>query len=398
MLARSMAPAEERMMGMVHQHLAEGYAEERDPEWLMHRAVEGMLESLNDPYTFFVGPEDMVALDEDSSGRLIGIGVMLDNATGHIRYPQVGGPAEAAGIRPGDRIHSLNGEACGDLAVPELVARIKGKVGTVLHMEVEHATGELEAITVERRAVPRITVAKTGMLDEDLGIGVIHIRSFARSTPAELDQALDGLLHAGAKALVLDLRFNTGGLLDAAVDIASRFLEGGIVCRLEVRGGEDQVRFADPKLLKAPHIPIVILANRLSASGSEVLAGALKDRGAALLCGQRTFGKGVYQQVHRYRTGNFALKFTAGYYRTPSGRILEGHIDPDHLGGLEPDLPVALDAASNLALRQWLDYDAPPAKWRDQVQQLFPQIEDFQSPPDSALALALSHLRGVLSS
>ncbi|MCH2112607.1 MAG: S41 family peptidase, partial [Planctomycetes bacterium] len=305
---------------------------------------------------------------------------------------------EAAGIRPGDRIHSLNGEACGDLAIPELVARIKGKVGTVLHMEVEHATGELEAITVERRAVPRITVAKTGMLDEDLGIGLIHIRSFARSTPAELDQALDGLLHAGVKALVLDLRFNTGGLLDAAVDIASRFLEGGIVCRLEVRGGEDQVRFADPKLLKAPHIPIVILANRLSASGSEVLAGALKDRGAALLCGQRTFGKGVYQQVHRYRTGNFALKFTAGYYRTPSGRILEGQINPDHLGGLEPDLPVAIDAASNLALRQWLDYDAPPAKWRDQVQQLFPQIEDFKSPPDSALALALSHLRGVLSS
>lgn len=406
-LSKSLAPAEERMLGMVHQRLSESYVEPRDPEWLMHRAIEGMTTSLEDPYTYFIGPEQMVELDEDSSGKLIGIGVIIDSVSGNIRYPILDGPAAEAGIRPGDRFLSIDGEDVRGQSVEELIKRIKGPRSSQVKFELERADGGLFSTTVTRRAVPRGTVAKTELLDQGLGIGYLHLRSFARSTPNELDLALDQLTGngqsdygtgTGLKGLILDLRFNTGGLLDSAIDVAARFLDGGVVCRLQVRGAEDVVRYADTALSKATDIPLVVLTNGLSASGSEVLAGALRDHGAAILFGSRTFGKGVYQQVHRYRSGNFALKFTAGYYLTPSGRILEGHIDPDRAGGLLPDVPLQTSHENSREVRNWLSYDLPPVIWREDVFRLFPEVAEFTAPDDQVRKMALDHLREVLSS
>ncbi len=394
-LSKSLAPPEERMLGMVHQRLSDSYVMPHDPEWLMHRAVEGMTKSLDDPYTYFVGPTEMKGLDEDSSGNLIGIGVIIDTISGSVRYPVAGSPAARAGIQPGDRFISIDGEDVQELNVDQLIARIKGERSTTLRVEMKHPSGVHYQSDIMRRAVPRGTVAKTEFLESPKPIGYLHIRSFARSTPGELDTALDQL--DGMQALVLDLRFNTGGLLDSAIDIAARFLDGGLICRLQVRNSDDVVRNADPSLARATDIPIVVLTNRLSASGTEVLAGALRDRGAAVLAGDRTFGKGVYQQVHRYRSGNFALKFTAGYYLTPSGRILEGHIDENRAGGLLPDLPLVVELDQARAVRNWLAYDLPPSKWRDRVFSLFPKVAEFTAPQDDLLILAQQHLENVLN-
>jgi carboxyl-terminal processing protease len=397
LLDRSMTPQEERVMGLVHRNLVESYVEPRDPQWLLHRAVEGMLDSLDDPYTYFIDPKAIPALDEESTGNLIGIGILLDG-NGRVRYPVPGSPAEAAGIRPGDRFLAIDGEDALGLTMEELTKRIKGPRGTSLHLVVETAAGEPFETDIERSPVPKGTVGKVRMLDPENGIGTLAIRSFARSTPDELDAALDHLDAQGLRGLVIDLRFNTGGVLDAAVDVAARFLEGEVVCRLQERGGPGSVRRADAALSRFPELPLVVLVNALSASGSEVLAGALRDHGHAVLVGERSYGKGVYQQVHRYRTADFALKYTAGYYLTPSGRILEGHIDPARAGGLEPDLGVAVGLPEARAVRDWLRYEDPPLEYRERVFELFPRVAEVQPPEDAALATGERHLRQVLGS
>lgn len=398
LLSRSMTPPEERVMGMVHRNLVEGYVVPRDAEWLMHRAVAGMLESLEDPYTFFIGPDDLSALDEEASGNLIGIGVMLDGAEGRVRYPMPGSPAEAAGLRPGDRVLAVDGASVEGLGLAELGDRIRGPRGTTVHLSMEALAGGLYEADVLRSPVPKGTVGKVRMIDEAAGIGGLAIRSFAHSTPAELDAALDLLEPLGLRALILDLRFDTGGVLDAAVEVAARFLEGELVCRLEERNGPGSVRRADPRLSRRPELPLAILINGLSASGSEVLAGALRDHGRAVLVGERTYGKGVYQQVHRYRSANFAMKFTAGYYLTPAGRILEGHIDPERAGGLEPDLALDVPTAEAIGVRDWLRYEDPPLEYRARVFELFPATAAVAPPPDAALDAAVRHLRRVLGS
>jgi len=397
LLSRSMTPPEERVMGLVHRHLAESYVEPRDQQWLMHRAVEGMLESLDDPYTYFVGPEAIPGLEEEATGNMIGIGVMLDGAEGRVRYPMPGSPAEEAGLRPGDRVLAVDGEDVTGLALTEISDRIKGERGTSVHLALTPVIGDPYEVDIVRSPVPKGTVGKVRMLDEQAGIGTLAIRSFAHSTPEELDAALDYLEPRGMRALVIDLRFNTGGVLDAAVEVAARFLEGELVCQLQERNGPGSVRRADAERSRFPNLPLVVVMNSLSASGSEVLAGALRDHGRAVLVGGRSYGKGVYQQVHRYRSADFALKFTAGYYLTPSGRILEGNIEPDRAGGLEPDLSVRVPLQESLELRNWLRYEDPPLEYRERVYELFPRVAEVASPDDSALGVGLRHLQQVLA-
>ena len=396
LLAGMIAPAEEKMLAMVHRNLLDSYVEEPDAAGLMRDGVRGMVDGLEEPYTFFVGPDAMTSLDEESSGKLIGIGIVLDTVAGIIRYPEPGGPAEAAGLLPGDRILEIDGESVTDLPLPELVARIKGPKDIQVALLVQHLDGKLLEVMIQRRPVMFGTVGRVEMLDAEAGIGRIHIRSFARSTPRELDRALDRLRDLDLRALILDLRWNTGGLLDSAVDTAARFLNGGPVCLLQVRDAPDRLRSADPEQSRFPNLPLVVLINRLSASGSEVLAGALRDRGAAILAGEPTFGKGVYQQVHRYRSGQFALKFTAGYYLTPAGHILEGHLHPSRAGGLDPDLSLPPKVANDSEVRRWLAWNDPPLMYRQQVFQLFPRLAEMKSPPDEVLDTSLQHLRVVL--
>ncbi len=402
LLARNLTDPQERMMGMVHQKLVEDYINPPTPlegPWraqLMRRAIQGMMESLEDPYSAFVGPSDLRLLDEESNGVMSGIGLVL-NADGRVRYPRPGGPAERAGILPGDRILSLNGRDVTRLSLDELVHSIKGPLGTTLDLVIQHADQSLATTQVVRARIPTYTVRRIQILDDSLGIGSFHITSFASSTPGEVDRALEQLLANHLKGLILDLRFNPGGSLDAAVEVASRFLRGGVVTTLEKRGDPPEVHRADPRFAREDRLPLVVLLNGYSASGSEVLAGALRDRGAAVLVGSRSFGKGVFQEVYRFPTGKFAVKIAAGYYLTPAGHNLEAHLDPDRAGGLEPDIPVHLSPQDSARLRNSLDYEDPPPKYRDQVFRIFPEVARYKRPSDPAMKTALSLLKAVLA-
>jgi carboxyl-terminal processing protease len=280
-----------------------------------------------------------------------------------------------------------------------LTERLRGPRGSTVRLEFEHRDGARVSAELKRRPMPSGTVGDARWLDRAAGLGHIHIRSFAESTARELDAACAALLAEGALlGLVLDLRWNTGGQLESAVEIASRFLAGGSVCTLREFGGATRELTAEPTLKRWPDLPLVLLVNSGSASGSEVLAGALRDHGAAVLVGERTYGKGIFQEVYRFRDGQFVLKFTAGEYLTPAGRALEGHLRPGlGPGGLEPDLPVAADPAQTAAIRRWQQVNWPPSALRAEVDEVFPGHFPFEPPADRVLDAALRLLQAALA-
>jgi carboxyl-terminal processing protease len=398
-LSRSLASPEEQILTTVHQQLVEDYVNPPDSQVVMRAAIKGMIDSLDDRYCSFLGPDKRRAYREDSSGKLIGIGVQIAS-NGRIHYPRPDGPAERAGLLPNDRIAAVDGTETQGLNPVQLSDLIKGPARSNVHLAIERPASENFEVDIVRTPMITGTVGRVDMVDSERGIGRIHIRSFARSTADEFDQALTQLLQQNMKALVLDLRYNRGGLLDAAVDVAGRFLHGGVICTLEGRGQQRSVRKADPLDTRVAGLPVVVLINQLSASGSEVLAGALRDRGAAVLVGQRSYGKGVYQEVQDYEEGEFVIKFTAGYYMTPGGRIIESSIHPEFPGSLEPDLPVVLDEQYDYSrLVLWLGTDEPPEPYRAQVYQLFEGLKaQNEAPDDPTLDRALQSLRLVLNS
>lgn len=396
-LSRSLATTEEQVISTVHERLVTDYVNPPDEQELMRAAVRGMVDSFGDRYCSYLGPEEQTSYHEGSSGKLIGIGVQIARG-GTIHYPRPGGPAEEAGLLPGDRIVAVDGrEIPDDMALNDLTPLIKGPKNSLVHLQIQRGVDQPEffEVDVKRTPLPTGTVAKVRIVDPEAGIGHIHIRSFAGTTPSELDAALDTLLAQGMKALVLDLRFNRGGLLDSAVECAGRFLNGGVVCTLEGRNQTRSVRKADPNHTKVPDLPVVILINGLSASGSEVLAGALRDRGKAILVGQQSYGKGVYQQVLNFKDGNFTIKFTAGYYLTPSGRVIESSIHPEFPGHLDPDLMTPLPQSPELGkLLGYLQYDDPPEVYRDKVFEIFEGLRELSiPPPDPTLDTAVIALR-----
>lgn len=386
---------EEQILATVHRTISEDYVEPLSPEALMRNGARGMLESLRDPYADFFGPEDLRRFQEGNSGVLVGIGVMI-NGRGEVLYPQPGGASEAAGILPGDRFLTIDGHPVEQMDRSFMAGLLRGEAESEVVLEMSHQDGTTFTASVKRSAVPTITVGDVRMVDAESGIGHIHIRSFAQSTLAELDHALERLNRSDMKALILDLRWNPGGQLPSAVGVAGRFLDGHLVCSLESRYAPTDRRFAKSADGKFFGLPLVLLVNGGSASGSEVVAAALRERGFAVLVGERTYGKGIYQEVFEYDSGEFAMQFTAGYYITPAGHILEGHLNPQLAGCLEPDLAVISDAEEDRLIRSWQRRNRPPAKYREAMEAAFPETANVQPPPDRFLETAIAVLNRTL--
>jgi carboxyl-terminal processing protease len=384
------------MLVMVHDTIFADYVEELAEGDLMRSGAQGMLASLGDPYASFFGPEDLRRFREGNSGVLVGIGVML-NPAGDILYPQPNGNAAEAGIRPGDRFLEIDGQDVAGFGLTRLAPLLRGEPGSLIHLKLSHPDGTEFQARIARSDVPTLTVGDVRMVDRELGIGHIHIRSFAKSTESELDRALTFLMSQGMKSLILDLRWNPGGQLPSAVGVAGRFLDGHLVCTLQSRHAPMDSRHADRQDKKFFGKPLVLLVNEGSASGSEVVAAALRERGFATLVGSRTYGKGIYQEVFEYEAGEFALQFTAGYYITPAGHILEDHLDPALAGCLEPDLAITPDPQEDVAIRIWQQRNPAPAIYREEVHALFPAIRNAMPPPDRTLDTAVNLLRAATS-
>jgi carboxyl-terminal processing protease len=317
---RGAVPAIEQQVGKA----IERYGSRVDVRQLVYNTIRGEAAALRDPYTVFFTKAQMdgfrTALDGASFG---GIGIVLarDDAAGAWRVDQVfeGSPAARAGLEPGDRIAAVDGEPAGGLSSEELRAQLRGKIGTVVHLSVTRGGSPLpQPLALVRASItpPEVTAR---MLSGN--VGYVALRIFGERAGEDVRAAAERLEARGAKALVFDLRNDGGGYESAAVKVAGDFIASGPLVAVAENHGKRRVTMAGGGAL--PPRPLAVLVNHDSASGSELVAAALQDRGLGKLVGTRTFGKGLVQTIVPLPDGA-ALKVTTARYFTPNGRDIDG--------------------------------------------------------------------------
>ncbi len=318
------------VIGLIH----DDYVDKTDDHTLMSNAIRGMVGEL-DPHSAFMNRDEFEDLKIATEGNYSGIGVEVTAEDGVLTViaPLDDSPAARAGIRPGDAILSIDGRLLRNEPLEDAIKRIRGDPGTVVKLGIgrEPLPQPLE-LSIER-AVVSVHSVRFDMLEP--GIGYLRISQFSETTGPDTLAAIRALERdAGGRlrGLVLDLRNNPGGVLDAAVEVSDAFLEFGTIVSAEGRSAESRFRMEAAQGDLSRGAPIAVLVNEGSASAAEIVAGALRDNGRAKLLGQKTFGKGSVQTVLPLADGQ-ALKLTTSRYFTPSGVSI-------HERGIEPDVPL----------------------------------------------------------
>lgn len=366
-------------------------------EVLLEGALRGMLEALDDHSRYYAESEARI-LEQETAGVYHGVGLSFvpDSDLSQVLFALPGSPAARAGVAVGDRIAELDLEPYGPGQPERLRAALSNPAGRRVQLKLEPLQGGERQVELVPEPVLDPSVRHTLLLDPEHGIGYVALSSFTRRTPAEFDQALESLKAAGLTALILDLRGNRGGLLDAAVHVARRFVREGVIVTTEERGGRRELR-AEAELALYAGLPLVCLIDANSASSSEVLAGALADHRAACLVGTRSYGKGTVQSLRRLRPPHGGIvKLTTARYRTPSGRLIEATEGEPESGGLQPEIAVELEPAQAAALRRFLARLGPGLADQPAVRELETVLGRALlplPPEDPQLSAALAHLR-----
>jgi len=333
-----------------------------DPQTLYEAAVNGMIKSLSDTGTFYVDPATYT-VSVMPSGTFEGIGATVTEHEGKITIvaPIAGTPADEAGIRSGDIILAVDGESTDGWNVEKAVIKIRGAKGTDVNLTIEHSDGTTEDVKLTRDEIEVESVSREppsgDLLDADgnevTDLAYVQIREFTARTVPQLQPVLEEIAEAGYEGLIIDLRNNPGGLLDTTVDVADMFLDSGTILIQVGRDGEEEV-FSAKSGGEATEIPIVVLVNRFSASGSEVLAAALRDNGRAVIIGEKTFGKGTVNIPNPLSDDRGALFVTVARWFTPNNILIDEV-------GIHPDIEVTLsdediDLRRDAQLLRAIDY------------------------------------------
>jgi len=316
-----------------------------DTEALAQGAVRGMMEALGDPYTSFLDAEAYRLSLRSLEGSFEGIGayVTIKDEQLMIISPIADSPADKAGIRAGDMVLEIDGQSTMGMSLVEAVLLVQGPEGTQVDLLVLHEDeAEPELISIIR-AVIEVSSVEFEMREE---IAYIIISHFSERTAEELSLVMEAVNQQGAEGIIIDLRGNPGGLLDVVIDVAGFFLEEGVVVVDVVDNeGNHDVYSVKPGRITTD-LPLVVLVDEYSASGSEVLAGALQDYGLAVVAGTKTFGKGSVNILHQLGDGS-GLYITNARWLTPNGRLIEGE-------GIYPDYELELEGEDAI---QWaIDY------------------------------------------
>ena len=320
-----------------------------DNEKLAKGAIDGMLQALGDPYSSYY--DNYSTLEDYLQGSFEGIGATVSKESGQLTVvsPIKGSPAEQAGIKAGDVILEIDGEPTNDLTVTEAVMKIRGPKETTVTLLIQH---EGESTPVEMQIVrAEITEPSVDYKSLPNDIGYIQIAYFADHTVSEFQTALNDAIINGSKGLILDLRGNPGGYLEVVADIADEFLDGGVIL-YEATDSLEIIRdWTASSGGLAVDIPLAVLVDNSSASGSEVLAGALQDHGRAVIIGTQTFGKGSVDSTYELQDGS-ALYLTTGRWLTPDKHAIEGvGITPDFVvEQSDEDTASGVDTQLNFAI------------------------------------------------
>lgn len=380
----------------VRDFVREAFVAETDSDEMVDRALHGLVESL-DEYSRYYNEPEVTGLERETGGRYEGFGVVFRRPYNRARvlFTTPGGPAREAGMRVGDLLLELDGEAVEPMHEEDVHAIIADETRQTLSFTVRGLDGETRRLAATRRSLVDPTVRHERMIVPDDGIGYVAIRSFSHETPDELDRAFRRLRGQDMRALVLDLRGNTGGVLSSAVRIARRFVTDGTIVSTEGRG-EPIVYSAEPDEALFAGTPLVVLVDESSASASEVLAGALRDHRVAVLCGSPTYGKGMVQTIRHFKRAEAVAKVTSSYYYTPSHTNLErSALARDY--GLLPDLAVPLTLDERREVYSSLERISPPGDALAAIR-AWEESEGIElldrSLPDPQLQAALDLLRG----
>ena len=351
------------------EQIERNYVKEVDRRELIEAALRGMVEQL-DPYSNYIGPDDLPKFNQQVEGEFGGIGIQvaIDNNTRRLTVmtPLPGTPAYRAGIRAGDQIMEIEGKSTEGFSIEDAVRMLKGKAGEPVSIGVLHAgSTKVEQLTVTREVIHVASVQGDSykpdgtwnfMIDPEKKIGYIRLSGFGRDTVEELREALASLKGAGMRGLILDLRYNPGGLLGAATEICDLFIEQGRIVSTKGRNTEEKVWNAK-KVGTFSDFPMAILINHYSASASEIVSACLQDHKRAVIVGERSWGKGSVQNVIELESGKSALKLTTASYHRPSGKNIHrfpGAKDSDEWGVM-PDEGYKVEFSTD-DMKQYLDF------------------------------------------
>jgi carboxyl-terminal processing protease len=383
------------------------YVEPVDRHDLLVGAYQGILGTL-DRYSVYWPPEMVKEFEADLEGEFGGLGIQISfdavKKVIRVEQPIAGTPAFRQGVLPGDLIIKVKEDATGQevkteefKTVHDAVKVLRGEVGTKVTITVIHEDdGKKEDITVTREVITVPGVRAVDIVDAKDQIGYIYIPYFSKPMVKDLRAAMDDLQDKGARGVVLDLRLNPGGLLKAAEDCADLFLKGGQIVRVKGRTGPEEVHTAR-KTAPFDEVPLVVLVDRFSASGAEIVAAALRDNGRAALVGEATFGKASVQTLIDNPQDGSAVKLTIARYYTPNGELIEGK-------GVQPDVIVELsdDDTRQLARQLSRKTEYPPplpgARPRTSEEAEKPTEQQPEKPfEDVQLAKAVEVMREMLS-
>lgn len=315
------------------------YVKKMTRRQLVEAAIKGVLKEL-DTYSSYIPPEELNSFRSSVENEFGGVGIQVSAEGGQLRVisPLVGTPAYRAGVIAGDRILEIDGKSTAGITIEEAVKKLKGQPGTAVTLTISRAganKGKTEKVSVVREVIHVETVLGDRrhpddswdyMLDHEKRIGYIRLVAFSRDTPRDLRAALEKLQKARVRALILDMRFNPGGLLSAAIEVSDLFVEQGRIVSVKGRNAPERMWDAR-KEGTFSGFPMVVLVNRYSASASEIVAACLQDHKRATIVGERTWGKGSVQNVIELEEGHSALKLTTAGYQRPSGKNI--HRFPD---------------------------------------------------------------------